>query len=94
MTGGNVSFYNESPLSAVYPTPTIGMVGLIEDVQKVTRANFCEEGDSIVLLGEMTDELGGSEYLSRIHGLTVGAPPRCDLDAEKRLIDALLASIE
>jgi phosphoribosylformylglycinamidine synthase subunit PurL len=93
VTGGNVSFYNESPLSAVFPTPTIGMVGLIEDVDHVTRANVSAEGDAIVLLGEMTDELGGSEYLSRIHGVTAGEPPRCDLDGERRLIEALLESI-
>ena len=93
VTGGNVSFYNESPLSAVFPTPTIGMVGLIEDVDHVTRANVTTEGDAIVLLGEMTDELGGSEYLSRIHGVTAGAPPRCDLEGERRLIDVLLEAI-
>ncbi|MEO7965687.1 MAG: phosphoribosylformylglycinamidine synthase subunit PurL, partial [Gemmatimonadaceae bacterium] len=93
VTGGNVSLYNESPVSSVFPTPTIGMVGLIDDVDHVTRANFVVEGDSIVLLGDMTDELGGSEYLSRVHGKTIGAPPRCDLNSEKSLIDALLEAI-
>ncbi|MEP7382699.1 MAG: phosphoribosylformylglycinamidine synthase subunit PurL [Gemmatimonadota bacterium] len=93
VTGGNVSFYNESPISVVFPTPTIGMVGLIDDVRWVTRAGFVNDGDTIVLLGEFTDELGASEYLSRIHGLTIGPPPRCDLTAERQLIDFLHASI-
>jgi phosphoribosylformylglycinamidine synthase len=94
VTGGNVSFYNESPTGAVFPTPTIGMVGLLEDVDQVTPSGFVSPGDSIVLLGECTAELGASEYLSRIHGITAGAPPACDLDAERRLIDALHASIQ
>ena len=94
VTGGNVSFYNESPLSAVYPTPVVGMVGLIEAVEYTTRATFREEGDAIVLLGECTDELGGSEYLSTIHGTVAGAPPRCDLDGERRTIEALLEAIQ
>jgi phosphoribosylformylglycinamidine synthase len=94
VTGGNVSFYNESPAGAVFPTPTIGMVGLIEDVDSVTQSGFVSEGDSIVLLGECTAELGGSEYLSRIHGLTAGAPPACDLEAERRLIDFLHDAIK
>ncbi len=93
VTGGNVSLYNESPISVVFPTPTIGMVGLIDDVRWATRANFVNDGDTIVLLGDCTDELGASEYLSRIHGLTIGAPPRCHLDAERKLIDFLHASI-
>jgi len=93
VTGGNVSLYNESPAGAVYPTPVIGMVGLIDDLDHVTRATFETPGDTIVLLGEPTSELGGSEYLARIHGVTAGAPPKCDLDAERRLIDALLESI-
>ncbi len=93
VTGGNVSLYNESPAGAVYPTPVIGMVGLIDDLDHVTRATFETPGDAIVLLGEPTSELGGSEYLARIHGVTAGAPPKCDLDAERRLIDALLESI-
>ena len=94
VTGGNVSFYNESPTGAVFPTPTIGMVGLIEDVDQVTPSGFVGAGHSIVLLGECTAELGASEYLSRIHGTTAGAPPACDLDAERRLIDALHAAIQ
>ena len=93
VTGGNVSLYNESPIGAVYPTPTIGMVGLIEDVAHVTGLGFRHVGDSIVLLGEPTDELGASEYLAWIHGVVAGAPPACDLAKEKALIDALLDAI-
>jgi len=94
VTGGNVSLYNESPSGAVFPTPVIGMVGLADDVDHVTRATFQQAGDTIVLLGEPTAELGASEYLARIHGVTAGAPPRCDLRAERRLIDALLEAIQ
>jgi phosphoribosylformylglycinamidine synthase subunit PurL len=90
VTGGNVSLYNENPLGAVYPTPVIGMVGLVEDIEHVTRSHFQRKGDAIILLGEPTDELGGSEYLARVHGIVAGAPPACDLAAERRLIDALV----
>lgn len=93
VTGGNVSFYNESPTGAVYPTPVIGMVGLLDDVSRATPASFRRPGDTIVLLGEPTDELGGSEYLLRVHGVVAGAPPRCDLDAERSLIETLVEGI-
>jgi len=68
VTGGNVSLYNESPSGAVYPTPVIGMVGLIDDLSYITRATFQHDGDAVLLLGEMRGELGGSEYLATIHG--------------------------
>ncbi len=93
VTGGNVSLYNENPQGAVFPTPTIGMVGLIDDVSHATRSTFSAVGDSIVLLGTCSNELGASEYLTRVHGLTIGAVPVVDLDHEKRLVDALLAAI-
>jgi phosphoribosylformylglycinamidine synthase len=93
VTGGNVSLYNESPSGAVYPTPVIGMVGLIDDISHVTRATFQNDGDAVLLLGEMAGELGGSEYLSTIHGKVIGAPPRCDPARERVLIDALLEAI-
>ena len=93
VTGGNVSLYNESPSGAVYPTPVIGMVGLVASLAHVTRASFAADGDAIVLLGEPTAELGGSEYLARIHGVVAGPPPACDLDRERALIDALLEAI-
>jgi len=93
VTGGNVSLYNESPAGAVYPTPVVGMVGLIESLAHVTRAAFRVDGDTILLLGEMGGELGGSEYLSTIHGLVLGAPPACDVEREKVTIDVVLEAI-
>ena len=93
VTGGNVSLYNENPLGAIHPTPTIGMVGLVESLAHVTPSAFQNVGDTIVLLGEPTNELGASEYLLTIHGKTIGAPPVCDANKERALIDALLESI-
>jgi len=93
VTGGNVSLYNENPSGAVYPTPVIGMIGLIDSTRHITRSHFQNEGDAILLLGEPTHELGASEYLSRIHGVVAGSPPACDLEGERRLIDALLDAI-
>ncbi len=93
VTGGNVSLYNESPSGAVYPTPVIGMVGLIDDLSHITRATFQRDGDAILLLGELGGELGASEYLATLHGKVLGAPPRCDVEREKALIDALLEAI-
>ncbi len=95
VTGGNVSLYNENPTGAVYPTPVVGMVGLIDSLAHITRSAFSpdNDGDAIVLLGENTDEIGGSEYLQRIHGVVAGAPPHCDLEAERVLIKALLEAI-
>jgi phosphoribosylformylglycinamidine synthase len=71
------------------------MVGLVESLAHITRSAFSPDGDgdSIVLLGTNTDEIGGSEYLQRIHNVVAGAPPRCDLPAERALIDALLEAI-
>ncbi len=94
VTGGNVSFYNESPLSAVYPTPTIGMVGLIEDLKNITTSFFKEPGELIYLLGEDFEELGGSEYLKVIHGKVKGDSPKIDLTVEKKLQDSLLGLIQ
>jgi phosphoribosylformylglycinamidine synthase len=93
VTGGNVSLYNENPRGAIHPTPVVGMVGLIDDLAHVTRATFAGEGDAVVLLGDCTDEIGASEYLSRVHGVVAGAPPAVDLDHERRLVDALLDAI-
>jgi phosphoribosylformylglycinamidine (FGAM) synthase-like enzyme len=68
-------------------------VGLLDDVSHATRMNFASPGDAIVLLGDNTDELGGSEYLAWVHGVVAGAPPACDLEGERKLIAALLESI-
>ena len=94
VTGGNVSFYNESPNTAVYPTPTIGMVGLIEGLEKVTTSFFKNEGDLIYIIGEDFEELGGSEYLKIIHNKVVGDSPKLDLNVEKKLHGSVLELIE
>ena len=93
VTGGNVSLYNENPSGAIHPTPTIGMIGLISSLSHVTRSTFQNVGDSIVLLGEPTDELGASEYLLALHSLTIGEPPICDAAAARRLVDCVLEAI-
>ncbi len=93
VTGGNVSFYNESPNNAVYPTPVIGMLGLIEDLKHITTSNFKNAGDLIYLLGEDYEEVGGSEYLKEIHDLVVGDSPKIDLNVEKELHNTLLDTI-
>jgi phosphoribosylformylglycinamidine synthase subunit PurL len=90
ITGGNVSLYNENPRGAIYPTPTIGMVGVLEDVTKAVGMRFVQESDAVVLLGRNTDELGGSEYLKVVHGMVAGDAPRVDLAAERALQRALL----
>jgi phosphoribosylformylglycinamidine synthase len=69
------------------------MVGLVDMLAHITRAPFQDEHDTIVLLGEPTAELGASEYVARVHGLVAGAPPACDPEAERRLIDGLLEAI-
>ncbi len=92
VTGGNVSLYNESPAGAIYPTPVVGMVGVIESLEHITRSAFSPDGErAIVLFGEPTAELGGSEYLARVHGVVAGRPPACDLRGERALVDLLLA---
>ncbi len=94
VTGGNVSFYNESPNAAVYPTPTIGMVGLIEKVENITTSFFKNEGDLIYVLGEDFEELGGSEYLKIIHHKVAGDSPKINLEVEKKLHNSLLGLID
>jgi phosphoribosylformylglycinamidine synthase len=93
VTGGNVSFYNESPLAGVYPTPVIGMVGLVEKLEHATTACFKKEDDIIFLLGETRGHVGGSEYLSVIHSNIAGEAPEIDLMAEKNLHAACLEGI-
>ena len=92
VTGGNVSFYNETDGEAVYPTPVIGMIGVIEDLDTIVRHSFRDEGDAILLLGANRGELGGSEYLYAVHdGLVAGEPPDVNLAAERALQRCLLA---
>jgi phosphoribosylformylglycinamidine synthase subunit PurL len=98
VVSGNVSFYNETPDGPIFPTPTIGMLGILDDVNRRCQAAFRAdgEGDTIVLLSAYDDPtggLGGSEYLSVIHGVEAGMPPRVDLAGEKRLQTLLLECI-
>lgn len=93
VTGGNVSFYNENPHGAVYPTPVIGMIGLVEDLKHITTAEFKNAGDLIYVLGEDFEELGGSEYLKVIHGKVEGNSPNLDLKIEKELHNLVLSVI-
>ncbi len=91
VVSGNVSFYNETAGGpAIPPTPTIGMLGLLEDVSHAVPAAFQAPGDVVLLLGETRDELGGSEYLATRHGIEQGRPPALDLDAERALHDFLV----
>ncbi len=94
VVSGNVSFNNESPKGSVDPTPVIGMVGLIEDDSRVTTQHFKNAGDTVFILGETKEELGGSEYLKLIHGLKKGDAPSIDLKVEKKLQETLLQMIK
>jgi len=93
VTGGNVSFHNESQNRAIFPTPTIGMLGLIDDLDKIMTCGFKNEGDIIYLLGNDREELGGSEYLKQVHNLIAGDAPIIDIEEEKRLQKAVLSAI-
>jgi phosphoribosylformylglycinamidine synthase len=95
ITGGNVSFYNETLGKPIYPTPILGVLGLLEDADCALRSAFLNEGDSILLLDASsakndTDTFSSSEYSKTIQGVTAGMPPALDLAAEKRLIDCLV----
>ncbi|HWV56651.1 MAG TPA: phosphoribosylformylglycinamidine synthase subunit PurL [Longimicrobiales bacterium] len=90
VVSGNVSLYNENPAGAIFPTPVIGMVGVLDDVERHVRMAFREPGDVVVLLGANTAELGGSEYLRLIHGKLAGEPPAIDLARERALQETVL----
>jgi len=83
ITGGNVSFYNDTEGESIFPTPVVGTVGILEDKTQRVSHHFKGAGDWIYLAGETTDEIGGSEYLKTIHGMIQGLPPRLDLEREK-----------
>jgi phosphoribosylformylglycinamidine synthase len=93
IVSGNVSFYNETPDTAVYPTPVLGVVGVLEDVRSHCTAPFKAEDDVVLLLGETREDLGGSEYLARVHGLVTGRPPALDLEGEKKVQAVCLRAI-
>ncbi len=90
VTGGNVSLFNETDGRAIYPTPVIGMVGVIDDVSKITPQAFQNVGDDVIVLGTNTGEIGGSEYLYVSADLVAGVPPAVDLAGERRLQQAVL----
>lgn len=94
VTGGNVSFYNETEGRGIYPTPTIGMLGVIEDAKHITTQWFKEAGDVILLLGVTRNDLGASELLSNLTSEAIGAVPQLDLEAEKKVQQVCLTAIQ
>jgi phosphoribosylformylglycinamidine synthase len=94
VVSGNVSFYNETDGVPIYPTPTVGMVGLLAKVESHVTPWFKSEGDLVVLLGRSREELGGSEYLKVVHGLVRGTPPWVDLKLESAVQQSCLKAIE
>jgi phosphoribosylformylglycinamidine synthase II len=94
VVSGNVSFYNETDGVPIHPTPTIGMVGIIEKIGRVITPWFKSAGDVVVMLGRTREELGGSEYLKWVHGLTRGTPPWIDLKMEQAVQRCCLEAID
>ncbi len=93
VVSGNVSFYNETNGLSIYPTPMLGMVGLIEQADQATTQWFKAEADDIILLGTAREDLGGSEYLKVVHAREQGSPPFLNMDAEQALQECVLALI-
>lgn len=94
VTGGNVSFYNQNPDGPVFPTPTIGMVGLLEDISRKMTLHFKTAGDLIYLLGPETDDMASSQYLAQLAGVTYSPAPAFDLETEYSLQQTVAALIE
>ena len=94
VVSGNVSFYNETDGIPIYPTPTIGMVGLLPKVERVITPWFKAAGDIVVLLGRTREELGGSEYLKFIHNTVKGTPPWIDLKLEQAIQNCCIEAID
>ena len=94
ITGGNVSLYNETNGEGIYPTPILGVVGVLDDASRVVARAFRGDGDDIVLLGESFGELGGSEYLKVLHHMGIGLIVACENGDAERVIDALAAAGE
>jgi phosphoribosylformylglycinamidine synthase II len=91
VVSGNVSFYNETDGRAIPPTPTIGLVGLLDDVERRVRVPFRAAGDIVAMLGTTRDELGGSEFLRTVRGRDEGPCPEVDLESERKLVHLLVA---
>ena len=94
VTGGNVSFYNENPDGAIFPTPVIGMLGEISNIMNCISGSFKEAGDDIILLGQTNGHIGGSEYLKKIHGIIAGDAPPINMANEKNLQTIILELID
>ncbi len=94
ITGGNVSFYNETEGKPIYPTPVVGVVGLINDLQKAIHPGFKNQGDLIYLLGPLSEDLGASLYLREILGEEKGPTPTLDLETEKKIQEFCLEAID
>jgi phosphoribosylformylglycinamidine synthase len=92
VTGGNVSFYNQTGGTAIHPTPIVGVLGVLANVARRVPIGFSTEGDAIFLLGETRDEFGGSEWAHVVHRHLGGSPPTVDLEAERRLAELLAAA--
>jgi phosphoribosylformylglycinamidine synthase II len=91
VTGGNVSFYNQTGDVAIHPTPVVGVLGVLDDVERRTPMAWGPDGELIYLLGDTRDELAGSEWAHVVHGHLGGMPPHLDLDAEQQLGQILVA---
>jgi phosphoribosylformylglycinamidine synthase len=91
--GGNVSLYNETSGTAIYPTPVVGMVGLVTDLNHITTQHFKQNGDLIYLVGETKDEFGGSELQKLLNGKVFGKAPELNVALEKERQDQILAAI-
>ncbi len=94
VVSGNVSFYNETPDTAVYPTPVLGVIGVLKDVRRHCTAGFKRSGDVVLLLGDSYEDLGGTEYLKRTHNLVTGRPPVLDLAREKAVQAVCLQAVQ
>jgi phosphoribosylformylglycinamidine synthase II len=92
VTGGNVSFYNDTEGISIFPTPVLGIVGMVDDVAKAVSPGFKENEDAVVLLGENREELGATEYLKCLFALEKGIPPQIDLEEEKRVHEVCIAA--
>ena len=93
VTGGNVSFYNQTGTTAIHPTPVVGVLGVIDDVRRRTPMGFVAAGDVVYLLGETREELDGSEWARVAHDHLGGRPPAVDLAAERRLGEVLRSDV-
>ncbi len=94
VTGGNVSFYNQNPDGPVYPTPTIGMVGVIDDISNHMTLDFKSANDVILLIGKVKNDIASSEYLHKIRGITYSPAPYFDMEEEKHLHEVIAALIK